>query len=301
MSGDREPFARYLARMEAQGFHPSRKLGQNFLLDPSLHRVIAHTAGLRDTDLALEIGGGLGFLSRELATLAGRLVVVEIDPRLHAILKVDFARLDPTSERIELVLADALGPDDRLAPEVLAALARRAPASGGAFVVVANLPYAVSGPLLARLPLLEPAPDRIVVVVQLELAQRLAAAPGSAEFGSLSATLGAGYRMRIERKIGREVFRPRPNVDSALVVFERRADGPLWSLPARARIEFAAFVRSLFSSRRKTLAAGIPLARARRGLPEAEITLAPELARARPQDLDPASWVRLFTECGGRF
>ena len=296
MTEPREPFSRFLARMEARGFQPSRKLGQNFLLDPSLHRAIASAAELGRGDVGLEIGGGLGFLTRELAASDADLVVVEIDPRLHAILSEELASLDPAGSRIRLVLADALGHNDSLAQEVLAALSAARGPETRRFVVVANLPYAVSGPLLARLPLLDPPPDRMVVLVQLELGQRLCALVGSGDYGSLSATLGAGYRIRIERKVGREVFRPRPNVDSALVVFDRLPAAPLWGLGPQQRREFSALVRALFSSRRKTLSAGLPLAWRMLGRTDAIPALPAQIARARPEELGPESWVALFEQ-----
>ncbi|MBI5853279.1 MAG: hypothetical protein HZB39_19905, partial [Planctomycetes bacterium] len=89
-AGARDPFAAYRARLDALGFKPSRRLGQNFLLEPSLHRVIADAAGLLEGDVALEIGAGLGFLTRELAARAAHVVTVEVDPRLARILREDF-------------------------------------------------------------------------------------------------------------------------------------------------------------------------------------------------------------------
>jgi len=243
----RDPFARYRERLDAVGFRPSSTRGQNFLLDPSLHRCIADAAAPRATDLVLEVGVGLGFLTRELAPRCAALVGVEIDDRLLAIARDE---LRPFAN-VELVLADAIGGDGgTLHPAVTAALAARQPADG-AFLVVANLPYAASGPLLAELSCLHRAPDRIVVLVQRELAQRLAAAPGSSDYGGLAAQLQVGYAIEQLRTVGAEVFRPRPKVQSALLRLERRADAPV--LPAAARRQFSAFARTLFGKRRKVL------------------------------------------------
>jgi 16S rRNA (adenine1518-N6/adenine1519-N6)-dimethyltransferase len=265
VSDGREPFARFRELMAARGFRPSKRLGQNFLLDPSLHRVIADAVALSRADCVLEIGAGLGFLTRELAARAGRVVAVEIDRRLAAILADELAAL-ADGERVALVIADALG-EGGLDAQVRAALARERAACPGRFLVVANLPYAASGPLLAELPLLVEPPDQAAVLVQLELAQRLAAVAGQREFGALSAIVGLAYAVDILRRVGPEVFRPRPAVASALVRLRRRSDSALLAVAPDARRAFAAFLRALFAQRRKQLRSVWPTALGRAGLP----------------------------------
>ncbi|MEO6593396.1 MAG: 16S rRNA (adenine(1518)-N(6)/adenine(1519)-N(6))-dimethyltransferase RsmA [Planctomycetota bacterium] len=246
---ERDPFQRYLKRMAAIGFKPSSTLGQNFLLDPSLHRWIADCAGPTAADTVVEIGVGLGFLTRELAVRAGRVVGVEIDDRLLTIAREELAEHD----NVHWVAADALsGPGRTLAPAIGEA-ARSAVAAGGRCLFVANLPYSVSGPLLAELTALEPLPERAVLLVQKELAQRIAARPGTREYGSLAANVQAVYRAQVLRDVAPQVFRPRPKVVSSVLQLDRRADAPAVLATGEARREFGVFVRQLFQQRRKVL------------------------------------------------
>lgn len=259
---ERVPFAHYLARMAAAGFRPSTVRGQNFLLDPSLHRWLAAQARAGAGDTVVEIGVGLGFLTRELAAVAGRVVGIEIDERLLAIARPDLRGCD----NIELVAADALsGPDRTLIPVVTEAIAA-AQASGGQGYIVANLPYSVSGPLLAEITALPALPDRAVLLVQKELAQRIAAVPGSQDYGGLSVSVQASFVASIARDVSPQVFRPRPKVTSSVLVLERRAD-PLPALAGAAqRRRFGRFVRALFQQRRKVLRSTLPQAAAAVGL-----------------------------------
>lgn len=238
--GVRPSFARYRERMEAAGFRPSKRFGQNFLLDPSLHRAIADAARIDESTTVLEVGVGLGFLTRELARRAGRVVGVEIDSRLAGIVREELDDWEHGG-RVELLEGDALGVGDAL-PEVIenALHAAQPP-----LAVVANLPYSVAGRFLASVLAHTSLPvSSIAVVVQRELAERLAAPPGSKDYGGLSVLAQARGPVELVRKIGREVFRPRPNVDSALVRV-----GCEEVLPEG----FAPFVRTLFAARRKTL------------------------------------------------
>ncbi len=243
----RDPFAQYRERLEAMGFRPSSARGQNFLLDPSLHRWIAEAAAPQAGDLVLEIGVGLGFLTRELAAHGAHVIGVEIDERLFAVAQGELQ----ACSNVELVLADALGgPGGAIAPAVVDALTPRL-TGAGQFLVVANLPYAASGPLLAELTCLSRPPDRIVVLVQRELGQRLAGAPGGKEYGGLSAQLQASYTVEFLRTVGAEVFRPRPKVASAVIRCRRRVDALLGN--ALERRCFQLFIRTLFGKRRKAL------------------------------------------------
>lgn len=262
MSAGRDPFAHYRDRLAAMGFRPSSARGQNFLLDASLHRWIAAQAEIGAGDLALEIGVGLGFLTRELAATGAAVLGVEIDERLFAVARDELAAL----ANVALLCTDALGGDGgELAPQLHTELAARLPAAA-AFAVVANLPYAVAGPLLAHLFLLPRLPDRIVVLVQRELGERLAAGPGGRDYGGLSAQLQSAYRVEVLRKVGAEVFRPRPKVGSVVVRLCLQPAAARW--PAADRRGFQAFVRQLFAQRRKTLRTTLALAAAGRPLPE---------------------------------
>jgi 16S rRNA (adenine1518-N6/adenine1519-N6)-dimethyltransferase len=283
----RDAFASYRARLDALGFRPSSSLGQNFLLDPSLHKVIAAAAAPRPGDLVLEIGVGLGFLTRELAATGATVIGVEIDARLLEV-ATDELRACPN---VHLVHADAID-GETLHPTVLAAVQSRLVA--GRFIVCANLPYAVAGPLLAKLACLERLPDGIVVLVQKELAVRLAAAPGHREFGNLAVLLQSMFAVTRLREVPPQVFRPRPKVDSSVLLLRRRDDVDAALQPAAARWRWQAFLRAIFQQRRKTLRTTLPAAAAQVSAvpPARPATL---LAR-RAEDLTVAELLSLWRD-----
>lgn len=252
----RDRFTAFRARMDALGFRPSSVLGQNFLLDPSLHRWLAAAAGAGARDTVVEIGAGLGFLTRELAAVAAAVFAVEIDERLLRLAQDDLAG----QANIVWLHADALGGRGRtLHPDLAAAMAAE-PRPGGRVLVVANLPYSVSGPLLAELAAAPRLPARCVVLVQKELAQRVVARCGSPDYGGLSAGLQALFVARSLRDVPPQVFRPRPKVTSAVLELTARTDGPLVGAPAADRASFGRFVRHVFMQRRKTLRTTLPSA-----------------------------------------
>ncbi|MCU0865496.1 MAG: 16S rRNA (adenine(1518)-N(6)/adenine(1519)-N(6))-dimethyltransferase RsmA [Planctomycetes bacterium] len=289
MSGERDSFAHYLARMEALGFRPSSVLGQNFLLDPTLHRWLAERAAPTAASTVLEIGVGLGFLTRELAARAGRVVAVEIDDRLLQIAQQELT----DCRNVQWVAGDALGgPGGSLLPAIPAALAA---AGAGELLVVANLPYSVSGPLLAELMALDPLPARAVLLVQKEMAQRVAAPCGHADYGGLSALVQAAFTARSLRDVSPQVFRPRPKVTSSVLLLERRASGGVTDRDGAGRREFARFVRQLFQQRRKVLRTTLPRAA------EAIGALPPELSAerlaGRAEQVDPDTLVAWWRGC----
>lgn len=236
--------------MDSLQFKPSRRLGQNFLLDASLHRVLVNAADPRPGDLVLEVGPGLGFLTRELSGRA-RILAVELDGRLHEILGRELPGFACGGDSVRLLHCNALA-SSQIHPRVIEAMAEERAAHDGRFLVVANLPYAISGPLMAELTCLPSPPDELAVLVQLELAQRITAAPGTREYGALSVLLQLAYQPSILRKVSAEVFRPRPRVDSAMLHLAPRqpVDGGLVDLDRRA---LAAFLRQAFAGRRKKL------------------------------------------------
>jgi 16S rRNA (adenine1518-N6/adenine1519-N6)-dimethyltransferase len=224
------------------GVRPSKRLGQNFVIEPGTVRRIAALAELQPGDVVLEVGPGLGSLTLALLEAgAGRLVAVEIDPVLAAELPQTIAERAPeVAGRLSVVAADALrvtGPDLPAAPTAL----------------VANLPYNVAVPvvlyLLAGLPSLE----RGLVMVQAEVADRMCAGPGSRVYGAPSAKLAWFAAARSAGPVPRSVFWPVPNVDSRLVAFTRR-DPPE---SAAGREEVFAVIDAAFRQRRKTLRAAL--------------------------------------------
>lgn len=232
------------ARLSALGFRPSRRLGQNFLLDDNLARALVRDAQVTAGDFVLEVGPGLGFLTGPLLDTGAEVLAVEIDGRLFELLRDSLG----AAQRLSLIHADALARKHELAPEVL----QRLPESGP-WHLVANLPYSVSAPLLVVLSELPNPPSSMSVLVQLEVAERVCAAAGSADWGPLSAKLQAAYEVRLGREVGAGLFWPRPKIQSAVAHLSLRPEAA--SPEGRAaRRELSELIAGLFQRRRQVLA-----------------------------------------------
>lgn len=240
----------------AAGIRPTKKFGQNFVIDPGTVRRIVREAGIRPNDAVLEVGPGLGSLTLALLEAGAHVHAVEIDPALASRLPDTVERFMPeATHRLTVIRQDALTLSADDVPELAAA---------PRFTLVANLPYNVATPIV--LTLLERfAPlDRILVMVQKEVADRLAARPGSKIYGAPSVKLAwYGSAQRVGT-IGRHVFWPAPNVDSALVLFNRHhesaADPTITvdtTAPAPERERVFALIDAAFGQRRKTLHAAL--------------------------------------------
>lgn len=274
--------------MAAVGFKPSSSRGQNFLLDPSLHRWIAEQANPTQADTVIEIGVGLGFLTRELSQRAGKVLAVEIEPRLLEIAKRELA----DRSNIEWLETDALSGSGRsLAPRICEV----AEACNGRILVIANLPYSVSGPMLAELAQMPRMPDRIVVLVQKELGQRLVAPFGTGTYGGLSGLVQSMFVAQSLRDVSPSVFRPRPNVWSSVISLEVRKDLPKELLPAAARRRFSLFLRKLFGQRRKSLRRTFTIAKEALARPDA--MLRAEWSGKRAEQLSPNQLLDLWADC----
>lgn len=231
---------------------PRRRLGQNFLIDGNLMRLLVTSADLQPDDTVLEVGAGTGALTEQLAPRAARVITVEIDRRLHPILE---QRLEPFNN-VTLLRTDALASKHRLAPELVAALRAARAAGSGRLLLVANLPYAIATPLLANL-LLEPARiERFCFTVQKELADRFQAAPGTKQYGPFSIVLQAVCRITRLAKLPPAVFWPQPKVDSTMLRLDLERT-PFDSLDRLAA--FMHLLRAGFAHRRKTLAYNLSL------------------------------------------
>jgi 16S rRNA (adenine1518-N6/adenine1519-N6)-dimethyltransferase len=217
---------------------PTKTLGQNFLHDANTIRRIVRTADLRDDDVVLEVGPGLGSLTLGLLPAVARVVAVEIDPRLAGRLPETVAARRPDlADRLTVVEADALRVQELPGPPPTA--------------LVANLPYNVAVPVLLHLLELLPTLDRALILVQAEVAERLAAAPGSSAYGIPSVKAAWYGEVRRAGSIGRRVFWPEPNVDSGLVALTRRPP------PEGDRRATFAVVDAAFAARRKSLRAAL--------------------------------------------
>jgi 16S rRNA (adenine1518-N6/adenine1519-N6)-dimethyltransferase len=236
---------------------PSKRLGQNFVVEHGTLRRIASLASLRPDDRVLEVGPGLGSLTLALLEAgAERIVAVEIDPVLAAGLPATLASCaGDLAARVAVLNADALTVDaSTLGSAALAAEASGDVASGPLTptVLVANLPYNVGVPVLLHLLAAVPSLRRGVVMVQAEVADRLCAAPGSRVYGAPSVKLAWYATARSAGTVPRTVFWPVPNVDSKLVSFVRH--DPPGGAPREAVF---AVVDAAFGQRRKTLRAAL--------------------------------------------
>jgi 16S rRNA (adenine1518-N6/adenine1519-N6)-dimethyltransferase len=217
---------------------PTKSLGQNFLHDANTIRRIVRTAEVRPDDVVLEVGPGLGSLTLGLLAAGVRVLAVEIDPRLAALLPTTVAARAPhLADRLTVVEGDALRITGLPGPPPTA--------------LVANLPYNVAVPVLLTLLELFPSLDRALILVQAEVAERLAAAPGSPAYGVPSVKAAWYGDVRRAGAVGRRVFWPEPNVDSGLVALVRRPP------PEGDRKATFAVIDAAFATRRKGLRAAL--------------------------------------------
>jgi 16S rRNA (adenine1518-N6/adenine1519-N6)-dimethyltransferase len=215
---------------------PTKQRGQNFVIDANTVRRIVADSRITGDDVVLEVGPGLGSLTLALLAVARRVVAVEVDPVLAAALPATIAERAPDQvDAFEVVLADALRVEEIPGPAPTA--------------LVANLPYNVSVPVLLHLLALLPSLERGLVMVQSEVADRLAAVPGSKAYGVPSVKAAWYADVRRAGAIGRNVFWPAPNVDSGLVAWTRR-EPPATDV---SREEVFTVVDAAFAHRRKAL------------------------------------------------
>ncbi len=217
--------------LRAIGLRPSRRMGQNFLIDGNILAIIIEQAQLTNQDHVLEIGAGLGVLTRALLQCSPHVVAIEKDKRLCAYLRQQLPAL-------ELIEGDAI-----------TLLDAGLPLPDHETKVVANLPYAISTPVLERLVEGSRKPCRMVLLLQREVADRLAAQPRTKAYGALSLYTRLHYHPSLVHVVSARCFYPRPHVESAIVLLERRRSAI--TPPSDAR--FRELVRTGFSQRRKML------------------------------------------------
>jgi 16S rRNA (adenine1518-N6/adenine1519-N6)-dimethyltransferase len=254
--------------LAAHDLRPDTDLGQHFLLDENLVEVAVREASVGPDDVVLEVGAGLGVLTLALARAAARVHAVEIDRRLAPALDEVVGGLANVAVSYE----DAL----RLPLEEL-----RPPPTR----LVANLPYAIATPLVLDSLWRLPEVTRWAVMVQRDVADRWLAPPGGRRYGAPSVLVQLSTRPTFRRPVGREVFAPRPRVDSALVALERIAPG--------ASSAVRALVRAAFATRRKTLANALAAAGAGKEDVARALVRLGHPADARPEHLAPADFPAL--------
>lgn len=222
--------------LRASGFRFNKALGQNFIFDGNLLDAIVADAGVTAEDTVVEIGTGAGTLTARLAARAKKVFSFEVDERLRPVLDISLKG----AENVEVVFRDVMKMKDDELLEMI----------GGEFKVVANLPYYITTPLIMRFAESTLPVDSLTVMVQKEVADRLTAEVGSADYAAVTLAVKVFGAAAVTRIVDRHMFRPAPNVDSAVVRIDRvpgRLDGADEKLVRK-------LVRAAFAMRRKTLA-----------------------------------------------
>ena len=256
------------------GFGFKKQLGQNFITDKNLLSSIVSASGVGEDDTVVEIGCGAGTLTRAIAERAKRVIAFEVDKTLQPVLEQTLSGL----ENVEVVFRDFLKVN-----------MSEFEAQTGEYFVVANLPYYVTTPLIMKL--IEDAEKckGLSVMVQEEVAERLCAKAGTADYGAITAMIALKAECKIVKRVPRTMFFPRPNVDSAVVKFTFGK-----GLEVRDKAKYKKTVHAAFSSRRKTLennlvnSFGLTRARAQEILTECGIDL-----KARGETLTPEQFALL--------
>jgi len=255
--------------LRPDGIRLSKALGQNFVVDPNTVRRIARLASVGAGDHVLEIGAGLGSLTLALAETGASVTAVEVDKRLAPLLGEVVSSADVTVVQADAMTLDWTG------------LLADAPS----WVLVANLPYNVATPLVADLLDDVPAITRMLVMVQKEAGERLAASPGSDAYGAVSVKVAQWATASVVGRVPRSVFLPEPKVDSVLVSIERRAEPAVTAVPPDVLF---GVVRAGFGQRRKMLRRSLA------GIVSPDCFEAAGVRpEARPEELDVHAWGRL--------
>ena len=261
-----------LALLNDAELKPKRKFGQNFVVDANTLKRIVRLADVNEGSSVLEVGAGLGALTEALLSTGAKISSLEVDPDLLAIL-----RSRPELRRARLIEGDALSIE----------IEELAPSEEGPWTVVANLPYNVATPVILRF--LEEAPqiERMLIMIQAEVGERLAAHPGDDAYGAVSVRVDYHAVAKVVGRVPPTVFVPQPNVDSVLVAIVRRPQPAVDPAMASEGAIFA-LVRQAFSQRRKMLRRSLS------GLVTEEAFAAAEVApTARPEELDVTAFGRI--------
>ncbi|HEX5614007.1 MAG TPA: 16S rRNA (adenine(1518)-N(6)/adenine(1519)-N(6))-dimethyltransferase RsmA [Acidimicrobiia bacterium] len=260
------------ALLDAHGLHPSRALGQNFLADPNTARRIVRLAAVDGRTPVVEVGPGVGSLTLALCEAGAAVTAIELDRHVVAALEETVAGLPVT-----IVHDDALTIDWR---NVLAAAPR--------WVMVSNLPYNVATPVVVHVLERAPMVERLLVMVQREVGERLAARVGDSAYGAVSVKVAYYSEARVVGVVPPTVFVPKPKVESALVALTRRESPPV-DVPDVDRL--FELVRAGFATRRKTLRNALATVLGNRAVPRLEGAGIDPGARAETVGLD--GWARL--------
>lgn len=264
------------ALAERLDIRPAKQWGQNFVIDPNTVRKIVRVAGVGPEDNVVEVGPGLGSLTLALLPVVAHLTAVEVDPRLAGELEATVARLQPqNAAKLQLVAADALTVTKLPKPHPTA--------------LVANLPYNISVPVVLSFLERFPSIERVLVMVQLEVAERLAARPGNKTYGVPSVKAAWYADVELAGRVGRNVFWPAPNVDSGLVSLIRRPPPETTA----TREDVFRCIDAAFLQRRKSLRQALASWAGSPAAAEAALVAAGIDPKARGEQLDVAAFARI--------
>ncbi len=266
--------------LQATAFRFNKALGQNFISDTNLLKGIVADSGITENDTVVEIGTGAGTLTRQIAAVAKKVYSFEVDKNLESVLALTLQGVD----NVEVVFRDVLKMKDDEFKSIV---------GDGEFKVVANLPYYITTPLIMRFLESDFAVTSLTIMVQEEVGLRLVAKPGTPDYSAITLAVLLRGEANITRKVGRNMFYPAPNVDSAVV----RIDVDRDKLAGENKALIHRLVRAAFAMRRKTLVNNL---NASFGLTKAEV--AEKLTRAgfdervRGEALSLEDYVKLSKE-----
>ncbi len=281
--------------LASAGASPNKRLGQHFLIDLNLMRLLINSANIHNNDIVLEVGCGTGSLTEALAQHAGYCLAVELDKGLAKIAKRQLAKV----KNLEIINIDILDNKNTLSRVVANTLALAHKKYAGRILLVANLPYNVASPVMLNLVTGPTIADSMYVTVQKEVADQMTASPGSGDYGTLSIFLGAIGDVKTIRILKPMVFWPRPQVDSAMVSFVRKEAklGRIQNMEL-----FSETINLFMGHRRKMLKACTKLARGKL----AKINNWPEIfarcridSTQRPEQLTPEDYIAIANSCYG--
>lgn len=278
--------------LASAGVEPNKRLGQNFLIDLNLMRLLVGIAQISQDDIILEVGCGTGSLTQALAECAGRVIAVEIDKRL-----AEIAAGEVKADNVEIINADILETKSTISRTVISAIQSARKGKQGRFLLVSNLPYSIASPLMMDLITSSTTVDAMYVTVQKEVAERMTAEPGDRHYGTLSIHMAATGDVKTERLLKPTVFWPQPQVHSAMVSFVRKKE----KVNRTRNIEVFGEVINLFMQHRRKMVQAC--AKFASGM-LAEVDNWPEIFQKcsidphnRPEQLTPEDYIALANHC----
>ncbi len=279
-----------MSLFQQHGINPRGDLGQNFLIDVNLIEFAVRAAELGPRDVALEVGSGTGGMTAFLAAEAGRVITIDIDKNMSMLA----AEAVQDRNNVTVINSDVLKNKNTLDPHICDVIRHHvASLPGGRLKLVANLPYSVATPVISNLIASDLPWERMICTIQWELAEKMVSDPGTSKYSAMSAWIQSQATVRILRRMGPNVFWPRPKVDSAIISIWRDQEKADRIIDRRF---FQDFLRRAFTLRRKFIRS-VLVALYRKVLDKAEIdVLLSELghtAEDRAENMDVATLIRL--------